>query len=170
MNTNKLIEENLLLAKKIAFDKKKSLPNFVDLDDLQSAAYLGLVEAANRFDETRGIAFSTFAYPRIFGSVLDFLRQNFKFDKSNLDGEDVNFEFEAPAKEDESELFDHIFKDFDKYDQDILRSYFVIGTSMKEIGNRYGVSESRISQLISRNKKRVKDKWDYQDLTYFLSA
>jgi hypothetical protein len=55
MNINKLIEENLFLAKKIASDRKKSVPKFVDFEELQSAAYLGLVEAANRFDENRGI-------------------------------------------------------------------------------------------------------------------
>lgn len=166
MNTNKLIEENLFLAKKIASDKKKSLPNFIDFEDLQSAAYLGLVEAANRFDASRGIAFSTFAYPRIFGAILDYLRQNYKSEKTNVSDVDCV----KAQKEDGNDLFDHIFKDFNKYDQDILRSYFIAGSTMKEIGVQYGLTESRISQLISRNKNRIRDKWEYQDFSLFLGA
>jgi RNA polymerase sigma factor (sigma-70 family) len=167
MNINKLIEENLFLAKKIASDRKKSVPKFVDFEELQSAAYLGLVEAANRFDENRGIAFSTFAYPRIFGAVLDYLRQNCKFEKTTSETEMV----QAKSKNvDENDLFEHIFKEFNKYDRDILRSYYIVGNSMKEIGQEYGLSESRISQLISKNKNKILNKWKYEDFAFYLGA
>ena len=35
----------------------------------------GLLEAAERFDETRGVAFTTFSYYRIRGAIFDGLRQ-----------------------------------------------------------------------------------------------
>ncbi|MCI5064973.1 sigma-70 family RNA polymerase sigma factor [bacterium] len=40
-------------------------------DDLMGAGYLGLVEAAERFDESRGVPFEAYAALRIRGAVLD---------------------------------------------------------------------------------------------------
>lgn len=44
-------------------------------EDLAQAAALGLVQAVNAFDPTEGVAFSTFAVPRILGEVRDALRR-----------------------------------------------------------------------------------------------
>jgi RNA polymerase sigma factor for flagellar operon FliA len=46
----------------------------LDLDDLLSAGTLGLVQALEGFDPARGLAFSTYAMPRIRGAMLDELR------------------------------------------------------------------------------------------------
>jgi RNA polymerase sigma factor for flagellar operon FliA len=44
-------------------------------DDLVSAGMMGLVNAFDGFDPDRGIAFSTYAHPRVRGAVLDELRR-----------------------------------------------------------------------------------------------
>ncbi|HEY2901440.1 MAG TPA: FliA/WhiG family RNA polymerase sigma factor [Polyangia bacterium] len=44
-------------------------------DDLWSAGALGLLEAAGRFDASRGVSFETFVEHRIRGSMLDELRR-----------------------------------------------------------------------------------------------
>lgn len=44
-------------------------------DDLWSAGALGLLEAARRFDNSKGIAFETFAEHRVRGAMLDELRR-----------------------------------------------------------------------------------------------
>ncbi len=46
-----------------------------ELDELVSAGTIGLIEAFNNFDTGRGLAFSTFAAPRIRGAMLDELRR-----------------------------------------------------------------------------------------------
>lgn len=40
-------------------------------DDFQSAAFLGLVEAAQAFDPNRGVSFATFARRRVMGALID---------------------------------------------------------------------------------------------------
>ena len=44
-------------------------------ENLNSAGVLGLVEAANKFDQSHGIAFRTYAFPRIRGAIVDELRR-----------------------------------------------------------------------------------------------
>jgi len=51
------------------------LPPHVAIEDLLQSASLGLYHALTRFDSKRGHKFSSFAYPRIRGAILDELRQ-----------------------------------------------------------------------------------------------
>ncbi|QEF98526.1 RNA polymerase sigma-D factor [Stieleria maiorica] len=44
-------------------------------ENLHSAGILGLVQAAASFDPDQGVAFRTFAYPRIRGAIVDELRK-----------------------------------------------------------------------------------------------
>jgi RNA polymerase sigma factor for flagellar operon FliA len=48
-----------------------------DRAELDSAADLGLVEAATAFNPARGVRFTTFSYYRIRGAIYDYLRQGF---------------------------------------------------------------------------------------------
>jgi RNA polymerase sigma factor FliA len=52
----------------------RRLPPHVDRDDLISAGYLGLIEAAQSYDPARGKSFETFASYRIRGAMLDDIR------------------------------------------------------------------------------------------------
>ncbi|MBX9677695.1 MAG: sigma-70 family RNA polymerase sigma factor [Gemmataceae bacterium] len=71
-----LVVNNLKLVRHVVGRLVAKLPPGVDLENLEAAGALGLVEAANRFDPTRGIAFDAYAYRRIRGAVLDELRRN----------------------------------------------------------------------------------------------
>jgi RNA polymerase sigma factor for flagellar operon FliA len=51
------------------------LPPHVDLNDLEGAAVIGLLDAADRYDPARGVSFKTYAEQRIRGAVLDSLRK-----------------------------------------------------------------------------------------------
>jgi RNA polymerase sigma factor for flagellar operon FliA len=73
---NELIESHLNLVRHILGKLVAQLPPGVDVENLESAGTLGLVEAANKFDPQRGIKFETYAYTRIRGAILDELRRN----------------------------------------------------------------------------------------------
>ena len=53
-----------------------SMPNSIDIGDLVQDGVLGLIDAANRFDEARGIKFETFAERRVRGAMIDALRKD----------------------------------------------------------------------------------------------
>jgi RNA polymerase sigma factor for flagellar operon FliA len=71
---DRLIEQHLSLVHAIAGKLKRTLGRSIDFEDLVGYGSKGLVEAAERFDARQGTAFSTFAYYRIRGAMLDGLR------------------------------------------------------------------------------------------------
>lgn len=48
----------------------------IDLQDFKQIAYIGLLKAIDKFDETRGYAFSTYAVPTIRGEIWRFMRND----------------------------------------------------------------------------------------------
>jgi RNA polymerase sigma factor for flagellar operon FliA len=70
-----VLRQHLGLVYHVAQQLARARPNDVELDDLVSAGTLGLIDAFEHFDASRGLAFSTFAAPRIRGAILDELRR-----------------------------------------------------------------------------------------------
>ena len=73
---DELILTHLPLVKHVIGRMLGELPAGVDVENLESAGVLGLVEAASKFDPSRNAQFKTFAYLRIRGSIVDELRRN----------------------------------------------------------------------------------------------
>lgn len=68
------IEEYQPLVRQIAYQVAQTLPRHIEVDELISAGYMGLVEASSRYDPARGVRFESFVAERIRGAVIDFLR------------------------------------------------------------------------------------------------
>jgi len=69
-----LIEQHLPLVNHVVLQVAVRFPKYVDRQELARAGALGLVEAARRYDETRGVPFDRFAARRIRGAILDSVR------------------------------------------------------------------------------------------------
>lgn len=52
----------------------RRVPDSIERDDLVDAGVLGLLDAASRFDASRGIQFATFVAYRVRGAMVDYLR------------------------------------------------------------------------------------------------
>jgi RNA polymerase sigma factor for flagellar operon FliA len=70
-----LILAHLPLLQHVVGRMSLDVPGRVQRDDLFGWGMRGLIEAADAFDPARGLAFSTFAFPRIRGAILDELRR-----------------------------------------------------------------------------------------------
>jgi len=61
---------------------KLRIPPHIETDDLVSCGVVGLLDALNRYDDSRGIKFKTYAEFRIRGAMLDYLREMDWFPRS----------------------------------------------------------------------------------------
>ena len=72
---DRLLQDHLGLVHHVARQVSRTLAVRADFDELVSAGTIGLMTALEGFDASRGLAFSTFAAPRIRGAILDELRK-----------------------------------------------------------------------------------------------
>lgn len=73
---NSLLKEHAPLVKRLAYQLKARLPPSVEVDDLVQAGMIGLLDAVNRYEDTHGAQFETYAVQRIRGAMLDELRNS----------------------------------------------------------------------------------------------
>jgi RNA polymerase sigma factor (sigma-70 family) len=171
---NKMIEENIPLAKHIVKKIMRKIPLQISAEDLMQEAFLKLVLAVDSYDDSVGVSFSSFAFKKIHGGVIDFLRKGHLVRK-NVRGKDfiekiVYLECLSEYGNEESSL---IFEEashsgnfsvfLDKmiceYTGDHEKStenlksilyYREEGFDIHSIGSVFGVSGSRISQILSK--------------------
>ncbi len=72
---NQVVEQHAPLVKRIAYHLMARLPASVQVDDLMQAGMIGLLEAAQNFDGSKGASFETFAGIRIRGAMIDEVRR-----------------------------------------------------------------------------------------------
>src|SRR5881396_2622943 len=73
---NRRIVAGLPFVESLARRMAASMPNSIDIGDLVQDGVIGLIDAAHRFDEGRGIKFETFAERRVRGAMIDALRRD----------------------------------------------------------------------------------------------
>lgn len=155
MNVERLILDYIPLANKLAFLEKRLVPDHIHLDELKSAAYMGLTDAANKFDSSKNVHFGLYAKIRIIGEIRNYLK--FILKKANISGslEDS----EAQVKPDRfitEDFFSLVSDKLGDADGKIMHMYYVENRTLGEIGRIRGVSESRISQIISNCHRRLR--------------
>ena len=72
----KRVEAGLPFVEALARRMASTMPHSIDISDLVQDGVIGLIDAANRFDDSRGIKFETFAERRIRGAMIDALRKD----------------------------------------------------------------------------------------------
>src|ERR1017187_7024010 len=72
---DQIVLDHLPLVKAIAIRVHENLPVYVDFEDLIHAGVLGLFDSVMKFDDTKTVAFHSYAKHRIKGAILDSLRE-----------------------------------------------------------------------------------------------
>lgn len=101
-----------------------------ELDDLLQVGYIGLLAAAERFDEMRGWRFSTYAYPVIRSYILKFVRKEARFFESHI-----------------NEIVEHVYSDIsypDLTEEDLTLVHAVIDKNLYAYSNSIGVSAKKL--------------------------
>ncbi len=73
-NSEQIIKEYAPMVKYVANRIALRLPPHIEVDDLISVGVIGLIDAIEKYDPTRGAKFKTYAEFRVRGSILDELR------------------------------------------------------------------------------------------------
>lgn len=73
IKTNELICNNIRLVHACA---KRFKGKGIEYDDLFQAGCLGLIKSAERFDQSKGVKFSTYAVPVVLGEIKTLFRNN----------------------------------------------------------------------------------------------
>jgi RNA polymerase sigma factor for flagellar operon FliA len=205
------------LVKRTALHLKARIPQVMDVDELIQVGMIGLIEASQSFDATRGVDFEIFARTRIRGAILDEVRRISVLPRSAISHiRETNEATQELATElgrapTQSELADFMGKDASEYqkershahqmlmvdseaaedemlntpqsgyepeqevgdammmdslsqaieqlperDQIIMALYYTEDLNLKEIGAVLDISESRVSQLLSANVKKLR--------------
>jgi RNA polymerase sigma factor (sigma-70 family) len=156
---NVLIVNRMELADKIAKNQYRRMGvRSVDLDELRSAAYMGLVDAANRF---RGGDFDTFASYRIYGEIKDYLRtlcwgsRSNRLNRLSLEG------LPEGATEDvqHDDSIDVLTGDLPERSRDVVLMYYVEDCTLGDIADKLEVSQTRVHQILTKSVKQLRDWW-----------
>jgi RNA polymerase sigma factor (sigma-70 family) len=155
--TQELVLKHLPLAKKIAKSQFRKTPPQVQYDELESAAYMGLVDAATRYDGERD--FEKYASFRMIGEIKDYLR-SLKWDRNTNNLPSIPEGFDVAAEK-EPENFDEILEDFTEkrvsaVAKQILRMYYGERLPISTIAGKMKLSDARISQLIKQNIETIR--------------
>lgn len=71
---NELVEHYLPIVRYHGERYASKLPCSVDVDDIISAGTIGLMDAIDAYDMSRGVKFVTYCVPRVIGSMIDEMR------------------------------------------------------------------------------------------------
>ncbi|CAM2746895.1 RNA polymerase sigma factor FliA [Vibrio mytili] len=225
------IERYSVLVKRIAHHLLGRLPPSVQVDDLIQAGMIGLIEAQQNYDGSKGASFETYAGIRIRGAMLDDMRKGDwvprsvhknnreinqaiaelegKLNRDPTDAEiaahlemtlnqyhsaltdinsskivgiedlgvsddvispvdesDNNNPFKGVADESFRKALVDSIKQLPEREALVLSLYYDEELNLKEIGDVLGVSESRVSQILSQSMQRLRTKlsaWTQND-------
>lgn len=159
---HELVLNNISLAQKLARAKKRKVYH-VSLEELESAAFLGLVEAAHGFEDEDAERFPVFAYFRVSGAINDYLRELAWGSRSQrLQQEAYDLDTVECAEElcGATEVFEAIVAVLPDVNQVVLRKYYIEGEKLHQIADGMGVHESRVSQILSDSRGRLRRFWE----------
>lgn len=147
---NELILDNLEFARNLAKKLKKKMPKSVQYEELESAAYFGLVDACKKYKEG---CFKSFAYKRINGEIKDYLRELYWNYNGSMKVKPISDDFLYYKKND----FDEFIEDFPKEVKMIFVNYFVDEMSLQQIADNMECSVGYIHGILKKYLKKIKN-------------
>ena len=224
-----LIHEYAPMVKRVAYRMARNFPRSVDADDLYQIGMLGLMDAVERYEDSRAVSFTAYVRMRVKGAILDEMRKQDWVPRSVRDrasaidgarralaeelgrppthaelaahmeiseerleellrtadvrvlvsteegGGDDSTSIGDRLTDDADDLGDSLerrsraglvrkaIKDLPERDQLLVELYYYRDLNFKEIAEVLGVTESRVSQLHSRVRRRMRENLDEMD-------
>ena len=167
MNTDeeKLITDNMNLVYSIAYKYYLQNNKSIELEDLQSIGFIGLIKASRYFNKDLGYAFSTYAYKLIKNEIINYIQlDNMKkintislyaplssednFELKDMLPTDYNILDDVEINLDIQYLYEVVNELPEKYRQVML--YLLEGDTIKNIAQKLNLSESNVQTLYNK--------------------
>ena len=169
-NERKLVEENMRLVPFII--KRYFGPHHLQDDDMMSIGYLALCKAALKYDQNRGVKFTTYASRAIINDLRDDARDKFKpliqtgmmeaslNQKLTDDDEDEIIDKIAdPDVDIEKEVFSRMTCAELRELAPLLSRRYLDGYSINEIAREKRISKQAISNKMTKEGRRLMVQW-----------
>lgn len=72
---NKIVMHYSYIARMVAQNMNSTFSKYATVDEMINQGIIGLIECIDRFDPDKGVKFSTYAYTRVWGSIIDYVRK-----------------------------------------------------------------------------------------------
>lgn len=169
-----LVCDNIGMAHDVT---RKYLNEGYEYDDLFQTACIGLVNAAKTYNESKGYAFSTYAYLCMNNELRKFyqlegmkkrklFRDAYRYDdvlKTSEKGETyldkISSEENIEETIVEKIMVEQLLEILTDKERNVIKLYFGIGCSkykQKEICKMYGVTDRAISQIVNKSLKKMR--------------
>lgn len=136
---NQLAEYYLPFCYGVATDLSRKLLQRVPLADLKAEGAMGMLQAIERYDPSRACSFKTFAYTRIWGQMMDYVR---KIDPVPRTTRDIDWDITQKREQMEQErggpvTIDDVLKamGIDDYHQKLSHYDATLGFSLEGLGD-----------------------------------
>lgn len=181
------IEEHLGLARKVASEFSKNINCKYTYDELESQAFLGLVKAANKFEEERGVKFSTFEIPVIRYELMRTFRDDkWYFSKRGCPHDVLSLNVKMSSEEKQEEILTLLKDDTDyesetvdnilikqligglkEDEKEIIYLYFYNGLRQSQIAEIIGLTQVSISRKIRNALKKMRCQLSENTMSYY---
>lgn len=132
---------------------KRFTQNIEFQKDLEQEGYLGLLNAQMKYDNTKNVKFSTFAYTCIKNSMISFFNTNVAQQYSEL-----NFDIESSENILDSiihlEEIDNVLNSCSEQTKEIILQK-LNGLTTREIAKNMKISKSQVSYILSKEKDKL---------------
>ena len=145
------VAASLPFVESLARRMASTMPHSIDLGDLVQDGVLGLIDAAHRFDEARGIKFETFAERRVRGAMIDALRRDawprgVRRVRRELEAAREHLRRELGAEPTISDLARHVGSDVARLERTIIRINTIESTS--PVANLEGLDNASLPAVL----------------------
>jgi RNA polymerase sigma factor for flagellar operon FliA len=172
----RMIETHMPLVNFLVERMLSQVPSFATRDDLRSAAMLGLMDAASRFDPRRGVLFKTFAEQRIRGAIfdevrrLDWFSRSLREKQSRLNKAVEDLERKLQRRPEEQEIAIELEISLDDFHELLTQVSHLGCVSLNESLDDSEGSASFIDNLEDTAQESVQERMEARELTQELAG
>ncbi|NOQ46518.1 MAG: FliA/WhiG family RNA polymerase sigma factor, partial [Desulfobulbaceae bacterium] len=172
---SQLIREYMSLVDMVVQRMVPQVPSFMTRDDMKSAAMEGLIDAANKFDASKGAKFRTFAEYRIRGAILDEMRKLDWFSRSMRQKQNqltqtmLRLERKLGRSPEEEEMAEAMDMNLEQYHELLGKVSHLGCVSLNETLDHTDVGRNFLDSLADLDGPTSLDMIEAQELTYVMA-